>query len=221
MDRSQSEDHIAFGLDTPWQTDTFPQLPRRGKSEPRLPGTEKPRPSRSNSVKAPRPAKRSVTQRSDPSQYRGTPPPENSTRLLRAQGSLSAEPSPRPYETPTFSPEALRAAPSPPPCYTKALPLTSPDSFTDEKKSRSSSTDKSVSPSSKQVVHVLPGTMSARNGRSRASSRQRGERSRGGKKKKPATGVRRWKVAFREIFTKNPVDETQFERIEDRHWTDE
>lgn len=218
MDRSQSEDHIAFGLDTPWQTDTFSRVPRRTESEPRVPGVDRIRSHRSNSVKAPRPAKRTTTQRSDPSQYRGTPPPEASIRMLRAQGSLSAEPSPRPYETPTFLPEALRSAPSPPPCYTKALPLTPPDSFSEEKLSRASSTDQSISPS-KQVVNVLPGTMSARNGRSRGSSRQRAER-RGGKKK-PATKVHRWKVAFREIFTKHPVDETQFERIEDRHWTDE
>jgi hypothetical protein len=32
---------------------------------------------------------------------------------------------------------------------------------------------------------------------------------------------KRFKSAFRDIFKKDPVDDSQFERISDRHWTDE
>lgn len=217
MDRSQSEDHIAFGPITPWANDTFSRRTHRGESEPAVPAVQRSRPSRGDSVKASRPTKRSVTQRSNGSSYRATPPPEDTGRQSRAHGSFSAQTTPRPYETPFLPPSVAQAAPSPPPCYNRALPATPPESFS-EKSSQltEKSTEKTTSPSSKQVINFLPGTMSARNVRSRASSKQRPERP----KKKPAK-VKRWKVVFREMFTKTPVDETQFERIEDRHWTDE
>ena len=32
---------------------------------------------------------------------------------------------------------------------------------------------------------------------------------------------RRWKLVFKDMFTRDPVDDSQFETIEDRHWTDE
>lgn len=213
MDRSQSEDHIAFGPATPWERGTFGQLPRRGESAPSVPVTERAKPIRSVSVKATRPPKRSVTPLSNVSRYPGTPPPEDSIRQHRAQGSLSAQGSPRPYETPFMIPAAMTSAPSPPPCYTKALPSTPPESLHTKS---SASTDKSFSPSSKQLVTVLPGTMAARTGRSKSAARQRSER----RKKKP-TKVNQWKVVFRQIFTRSPVDETQLEKIEGRHWADE
>lgn len=212
MNRSHSDDHIAFGPATPWERSTFSKLAQRGESEPSVLVIDKSRPARSNSVKAPRPTKRSVTQRSDGSRYRGTPPPEDSMRQHRAQGSFSAQASPRPYETPFFAISTTPVAPSSPPSYTKALPLTPPESINEKS---SMSTDKSVSPS-KQKVHVLPGTMSARNARSKSTTRQRSAQ----RKKKPAK-VNQWKVVFRQIFRKDPVDETQFEKIEGKHWTDD
>jgi hypothetical protein len=32
---------------------------------------------------------------------------------------------------------------------------------------------------------------------------------------------KRLKSAFRDIFKRNPVDDSQFERISDRHWTED
>lgn len=212
MDRSRSEDHIAFGPVTPWEKTTFNRQPLRGALEPCHPGRERPRPARENSVKTGGPPKRSATPRSDLSR-RGTPGPDDKTRQHRVQESLSAQATPRPYETAFPVPQLTPGAPSPPPCYTRALPATPPESFSEKS---ISSTDKSSSPTSKPIVHVLPGTMAARHARSRASSRQRSDRQ----KTKP-TKAHRWKVVFREIFTKKPVDETMFEKIEDRHWTDE
>lgn len=212
MEHSPSEDHIAFGAVTPWERSTFGRLPQRGDSAPCVPTTEKIRPSRSNSTKPTVPARRSVPRQSDGSRHRNTPPPEDSSRHRQLQESLSAQSSPLPYETPFFHAQAV-PSPSPPPCYTKALPATPPDSV-DEKSL--ASTNKSLSPYSKQVVNVLPGTMSARNGRSKSSARQRAER-----RKKSSNKPTSWKTVLRQLFSRDPVDETQFEKIEDRHWTDE
>lgn len=207
MGDSPSDDHVAFGPVTPWEKTTFSRLPQRSESEPCVPRSRKNKPGRTVSIKAPRPARRSVTQQSDGSLHRGTPPPEDGVHKQQVLGSLSVNTSPRPYET-TFSTSTTASdAQNSPPCRTDLDNKTLPESVG----------EKSVTSSEDQdSPNVLPGTMSARNARSKASARQPSPR----RKTKP-TKAGTWKVVFRTIFAKNPVDESQFERIEDRHWTDE
>ena len=81
----------------------------------------------------------------------------------------------------------------------------------------------------RKPVVAMPGTMSSRpigtesptKQRKRGASRDRNVRSRGnGGNKTPALGTR-FRSAFRDIFHKSPVDGNSFERIEDKHWSDE
>ncbi|KAM0695589.1 hypothetical protein Q7P36_004070 [Cladosporium allicinum] len=57
---------------------------------------------------------------------------------------------------------------------------------------------------------------------SQAKPRARENRSSHPQSKEDQAGLgKRFKSAFRDIFKKDPIDESQFERISDRHWTDE
>jgi len=82
-----------------------------------------------------------------------------------------------------------------------------------------------VSPPVRQAPKALPGTMSSRGGRDRDATRtrtksaNRGHRSQSKDDSKPF-GMR-FKSAFKDIFKKDPVDESQFERITDKHWTED
>lgn len=89
-------------------------------------------------------------------------------------------------------------------------------------------TSASGSPESEKVVTSLPGTMSSRNAREREREppylRPRARDRRVSSKKplpRKPTLARRWRAIFRDIFSHHPVDESQLQRIEDRHWTDE
>lgn len=78
---------------------------------------------------------------------------------------------------------------------------------------------------SRTSVTAMPGTMSARE---RSPSRRRVQRSASvdptspvdRKPDGPSFG-KRLKLAFRDMFKKDPVDEANLERIEDRHWTED
>lgn len=80
----------------------------------------------------------------------------------------------------------------------------------------------------KRVV-AMPGTMSSRptrhqsrsSTRTRSSSRDQRPGSRQGRGVKSGPLGRRFKSAFKDMFKKDPIDESSFERIGDRHWTDE
>ncbi|KAM0712039.1 hypothetical protein Q7P37_011133 [Cladosporium fusiforme] len=110
-----------------------------------------------------------------------------------------------------------------PPTYIPQAPPTPPDSV-----SRASLRSASASPPIRPASKALPGTMSSRASRNRSAS-QHGTKSTGHDRrtnhaqgKQDNTGLgKRFKSAFREMFKKDPVDETQFERISDRHWTEE
>lgn len=86
----------------------------------------------------------------------------------------------------------------------------------------------SASPPIRPATKALPGTMSSRASRNRSASqsqvkpRPRENRSSHPQSKEDQAGLgKRFKSAFRDIFKKDPIDESQFERISDRHWTDE
>lgn len=128
------------------------------------------------------------------------------------------------YEDPDhFKPYIRKTASQPTPSYPPQVPPTPPDSVT-----RSSLRSASASPPSRPVSKALPGTMSSRASRNRSGSDNRtkaGAREHQFDYQQPhsdQTGIgKRLKSAFRDIFKKDPIDDSQFERISDRHWTDE
>lgn len=89
----------------------------------------------------------------------------------------------------------------------------------------SSSTKSNFAASTEPPAQALPGTMSSRMSRAqpprpskpRMASHEPGRSD--GFERKPIS--KRFTSAFRGIFKKDPVDESQLERISDRHWTDE
>ena len=128
------------------------------------------------------------------------------------------------YDQPTYSKLPFRkAASQPTPSYVPQAPPTPPDS-----ESRSSLRSASASPPTRSASKALPGTMSSRASRNRSASRSQGKsrsrehRSGHPQSKEDQNGLgKRFKSAFRDMFKKDPIDESQFERISDRHWTDE
>lgn len=130
------------------------------------------------------------------------------------------------YEDPThFKPAFRKAASQPTPTYVpqpQILP-TPPDSI-----SKSSLRSASASPPARPASKALPGTMSSRAGRNRSAPHNRMKtegrdfRSDRHQAKHDQTGLgKRFKSAFRDMFKKDTVDDSQFEHISDRHWTDE
>lgn len=74
--------------------------------------------------------------------------------------------------------------------------------------------------------HVLPGTMSSQAGTARNISRPRSPEAydrtpmtRSRSEQRPLS--KRFTSAFRDIFKNEPLDESGFEHISDRHWSDE
>jgi hypothetical protein len=128
------------------------------------------------------------------------------------------------YEDPThYKPAFRKAASQPPPNSTPQAPPTPPDSV-----SKASLRSASASPPIRPASKALPGTMSSRASRNRSASHNRSKaggrehRSERQPTKQDQNGLgKRFKSAFRDIFKKDPVDDSQFERISDRHWTDE
>lgn len=128
------------------------------------------------------------------------------------------------YEpTPHYGPRSRKITDQRTPTFVPQAPPTPPDSV-----SRASLRSSSASPPIRPPSKALPGTMSSRASRNRSASHGRAKFSgQGGRSDRPMgkqdnSGLgKRFKSAFREIFKKDPVDETQFERISDRHWTDE
>ncbi|KAK5007947.1 hypothetical protein LTR28_004636 [Elasticomyces elasticus] len=77
-------------------------------------------------------------------------------------------------------------------------------------------------------VKAMPGTMSSRTSRKRSDGRNRTRsisKERRRRKAVPeletAPLASRMKTAFKDMFKKDPIDESRFERIESRHWTDD
>jgi len=98
-------------------------------------------------------------------------------------------------------------------------PLSPPDS--------PSSCNKSDVSASRDVrSQVMPGTMSSQASTVRGSSRPRSPQpydrtpmTRSRSEQRPMS--KRFTSAFRDIFKKEPLDESGFERISDRHWSEE
>ena len=128
------------------------------------------------------------------------------------------------YEDPSqFKPAFRKASSQPPINHVPQAPPTPPDSV-----SRSSFRSASASPPIPTETKALPGTMSSRATRNRSVSHVKSKSA--GREHRPdrhetkqdQAGLgKRFKSAFRDIFKKDPVDDSQFERISDRHWTED
>ncbi|KAF2164573.1 hypothetical protein M409DRAFT_56407 [Zasmidium cellare ATCC 36951] len=129
-------------------------------------------------------------------------------------------PPPIPYEVDRIA-SGPRSAPHLP-AFAKG-----PPSPPDSTRQSLSSTSKSASPGhsphlgSKPTITAMPGTMSARE-RSRSRHRTPTSQDPGTQEQHEHVPIgKRFRSVLRDIFRRDPVDETKFERIEDRHWADE
>lgn len=127
------------------------------------------------------------------------------------------------YEDPAhFRPACRKTTSQPTPTFVPQAPPSPPDSV-----SYSSLRSASASPPTHPVSKALPGTMSSRASRKHSATHSRSKSGRDSRSdrqqaKQGQDGLgQRFKSAFRDIFKKDAVDESQFERISDRHWTEE
>lgn len=212
----------------PWETREVAQVPFMDPGSPPLSKAERQAlPSlwatRSSTNSSSRP--RLDTGVSAASSAYGSPssPQQSTDPWSKVATPLTAIPPPAPYESPVYIPPAPKTAPQLPP-FVVQHPPTPPDSVT---RSCSSSMSTTSSPRPRVAVKALPGTMSSRAGRdrtptrTRVSSATREQRARNVKKSSSVPFSKRFRSAFKDIFKREPVDESQFEHIDDRHWTDE
>lgn len=132
-------------------------------------------------------------------------------------------PPPMPYEAVRIPP-APRSAPHLP-AYSRG-----PPSPPDSARLSLGSTSKSASPGhsprlgshgSKPTITAMPGTMSARE-KSRSPHRiSASEDQRATEEQEHISISKRFRLVLRDMFKRTPVDESNFERIEGRHWADD
>lgn len=164
-----------------------------------------------------------VSEHSSTNPWKSTEPSKSKTPPPMPSHDLPAYDRPT-YDTPShYTPTPRRVADQRRPTHIPQAPPTPPDSV-----SRASLRSASASPPIQPASKALPGTMSSRASdkhsvsRSRAKSTGHDRRSDRLQNKPDQAGLgKRFKSAFRDIFKKDPVDETQLERISDRHWTEE
>lgn len=133
--------------------------------------------------------------------------------------TLPLQAPPLPYETPLIIPPGARKSPPPNPHTAQNAPPTPPESL-----SNSSTFSSAGSPTTGPPVTALPGTMTSRawqGSRSRARSTGRTQNGHRHHRSEPTGLGKRVKSAFREMFKRDPVDESSLEKISDRHWTEE
>ena len=202
----------------PWEKEDIAQVPYMDSSSPSLSDAEREAlpalwAARTNTAAPARPRADTESKSATSTNYGSLPFSEERRNPWGLTTPLTAPPPPRPYETPVYIPPGTKSAPNPP-SFAKPPP-TPPDSESWSYTTGSTS----GSPQSKQGTTALPGTMSSRNTQAKAHQpRPSVTRS---ETRKRQTRLQRWKSAFKEIFTHHSVDESQFERIQERHWTDD
>jgi hypothetical protein len=134
----------------------------------------------------------------------------------RHTNAFQTPPLPAPYETSLDLPDKRKL--SHPVPYVVNPPPSPP-------KSPSSSTNSADASPPQEPARGLPGTMSSRAGRMQVDTRSRSKTQdhpsspRSENEHRPMS--KRFTAVFRDIFKKEPIDESGLERISDRHWTDE
>lgn len=130
--------------------------------------------------------------------------------------------SPAPYETQVYIPQPPKTAPPPQKQVGPKAPPSPPETLSN---SSSFSCPAGTAGQTPPVPIVpFPGTMSNRsreNGKVRARSSNGGRIASKHSRSDSANFGTRFKTAFRGMFTRSPIDESQLERIEDKHWTEE
>lgn len=204
----------------PWEKDHIAQVPYMDSASPELSNAEREAlPSlwatRTTTLTTSRPRLETSSQHSRSTSHFRVDSPDESWRM---RTPLTAPPPlpPAPYETPIYIPPGPKSAPSPP-SFVKAS-STPPDSLSQASRSTSASIISGHHP--RPIITALPGTMSTRTAPKSPSSRIRTEGA-GREIRKRKTRRGRWIAALKDLFSSDPVDETQFERIEDKHWTDD
>ncbi|KAK3676949.1 hypothetical protein LTR78_003154 [Recurvomyces mirabilis] len=133
-----------------------------------------------------------------------------------------------PYESFTYIPPGPATAP---PVQSLAR-VSTPDDFTgasprpsETTSNTSSSFSATGSPLPHQMTHALPGTMASRSrtpSRTRVKPRTRARSAT--RRETPEQHVKlgkRFRTVFKDMFKRNVVDESQYEALKDRHWTEE
>ena len=218
MDRSTTANNDYDSI-PPWEKGHIAQVPYLDASSPSLSNAEREAlpslwaASTNTTTTPPHPRLDTNTKTTSRTVHRSVASSDNQSNSWGVKTPLTAPPPPVPYETPVYIPPGPKSEPHPP-TFVKAPP-TPPDS-----ESWSYKTDSTTgSPKSNKEIEVLPGTMSARNTEPRAHRTRTASSTRQSRKR--ATRMQRWRSAFKDLFTHHLVDETDFERIEDRHWTEE
>lgn len=118
-------------------------------------------------------------------------------------------------------PSFVKAPPSPPQSFTMSRSSTT----SDNSRTHTASPPVAAPPPPASAPPALPGTMSRRE---RTPSRSRTRSTWPDKEnhsRKSSTDSKpfgqRFKSGFKNMFKRDPIDESQFERIGDKHWTDE
>lgn len=245
MDRSRSstpiEDapsHDSTTAQPPWEQRTFARVPYMSPSAPPLTQVER---QALPSLWATREATGNERpQRQGSFDHGNVAASVEEPNLWNRKGSSTTRPpltaghppvplSSAPYETQVQIPFGPKSAPHLP-SFVKALP-SPPHSTTPSRSSTKSSADQSrthyPSPPPQPVVTAMPGTMSARERTPSRSRKGSSNRSRVGSVEKRSersdqpTFGQRFKVRVKDMFKREPVDETAFVRIGDKHWTEE
>lgn len=210
----------------PWETRTVPQVPyvKQYSTPPTMrkesPTHARQRSDRSDSLSKAKP--KLVTANSAPSKSEYTSPVTHDAVPMPWEGrryTIPVPPSkqPAPYETPIDVPYEMKVP--------KRLDLTSHPPPSPPEISPYSSTKSASPPPREPPVQSLPGTMSSRMSRpehtlrSRSKAKSYEDHLCGRSEHRPLS--KRFASAFREMFKRDPVDESELERISDRHWTDE
>lgn len=125
------------------------------------------------------------------------------------------------YETPASTDATLKT--SSPPRHPPLAPLTPPHSFSTS--SSASSSDASAGHGTgARPVTAMGGTMSSRSRRHHRRRATSSHRNRSASTHSDGDSIslgKRFRSAVKDIFKRKPIEEEDFERIEDRHWTEE
>ena len=221
MARSRSANHDSDLSLPPWERANVVQVPYFDSASPSLSNAERDALPSLWAVQTSHPPKARpnfdshTRYGSNSSQRRG--PSEDCINSWGVKTPLTAPFPPRPYESPVYIPPAPKSTPNPP-TFTRPPP-TPPDSDnTDLESFRTTSTSESSRPAKREVkplpqipTYVQP--IRSCHPQKASSARQ---------SRKPGSRLQRWKSAFKEMFAREPEDESDLVHISAQgHWTDE
>ncbi|KAK3074979.1 hypothetical protein LTR53_002149 [Teratosphaeriaceae sp. CCFEE 6253] len=201
----------------PWEKHSIPQVPY---ALPDLWAT------RTHIVSSPRPSVSTAGSGATPQRSSSPGSVESQKHMWKRSTDARLPPSaiqfcaPAPYGTQLYATTASKSTTSAARAVTSSAGTTPtpPDSS-----KGSSESSVGGSPRSRQTVTALPGTMSSRSrgpSRSRAKGQMRPHNA--AKKDRAPMGFgKRCKSTFKGMFKRDAIDESQYEHLSDRHWTEE